>query len=81
MKRKKKVEEEIHVKKEIIRSVFDPPFVSTAASGGVVSCYSIFDTLPIQSSSIGQDIGPQASHDSRRLRLVILCRSAAAYMC
>jgi phosphatidylinositol 4-kinase type 2 len=36
MKRKKKVED-IHVKKEIIRSVFDPPFVSTAASGGVVS--------------------------------------------
>jgi len=38
MKRKKKVEDsDIHVKKEIIRSVFDPPFVSTAASGGVVS--------------------------------------------
>ncbi|KAI0277425.1 hypothetical protein BGY98DRAFT_1089954 [Russula aff. rugulosa BPL654] len=35
MKRKKRVED-IHVKKEIIRSVFDPPFVSTAASGGVV---------------------------------------------
>jgi hypothetical protein len=36
MKRKKKVED-IHVKREILRSVFDPPFVSTAASGGVVS--------------------------------------------
>jgi hypothetical protein len=36
MKRKKKVED-IHVKKEIIRSVFDPPFVSFSASGGVVS--------------------------------------------
>jgi hypothetical protein len=36
MKRKKKVED-IHVKKEIIRSVFDPPFVSAPASGGVVS--------------------------------------------
>ena len=36
MKRKKKVED-IHVKKEIIRSVFDPPFISTAVSGGVVS--------------------------------------------
>lgn len=35
MKRKKKVED-IHVKKEIIRSVFDPPFVSTAVSSGVV---------------------------------------------
>ena len=36
MKRKKKVED-TYVKKEIVRSVFDPPFVSTAASGGVVS--------------------------------------------
>jgi hypothetical protein len=35
MKRKKKVED-IHVKKEIVRSVFDPPFVSTPASGGIV---------------------------------------------
>jgi hypothetical protein len=36
MKRKKKVED-IHVKKEIIRSVFDPPFASFSATGGVVS--------------------------------------------
>jgi len=36
MKRKKKVED-VHVKKEIVRSIFDPPFVSTAASCGVVS--------------------------------------------
>jgi hypothetical protein len=36
MKRKKKVED-IHVKKEIVRSVFDPPFVSNPTSGGVVS--------------------------------------------
>jgi hypothetical protein len=36
MKRKKKVEA-IHVKREIIRSVFDPPFVSNPAGGGVVS--------------------------------------------
>jgi hypothetical protein len=36
MKRKKKVED-IHVKREIIRSVFDPPSVSSPASGGVVS--------------------------------------------
>ena len=36
IKRKKKVED-LHVKREIIRSVFDPPFVSAPASGGVVS--------------------------------------------
>jgi hypothetical protein len=36
MKRKKKVED-IHVKKEIVRSVFDPPSDSTTISGGVVS--------------------------------------------
>ncbi len=36
MKRKKKVED-IHVKREIIRSVFDPLIVATPASGGVVS--------------------------------------------
>ncbi|KAH9998443.1 phosphatidylinositol 3 and 4-kinase-domain-containing protein [Russula compacta] len=35
IKRKKKVED-IHVKKEIIRSVFDPPSVSTTASGGII---------------------------------------------
>ncbi|KAH9040670.1 phosphatidylinositol 3 and 4-kinase-domain-containing protein [Lactarius pseudohatsudake] len=34
IKRKKKVED-IHVKKEIIRSVFDPPFISTPASSVV----------------------------------------------
>jgi hypothetical protein len=39
MKRKKKVED-IHVKREILRSVFDPPFVSTTTSGGVV-CFII----------------------------------------
>jgi hypothetical protein len=27
----------VYVKKEILRSVFDPPFVSTTASGGGVS--------------------------------------------
>ena len=36
MKRKKKVED-IHVRKEIIRSVFDPPFLSVPASSVVVS--------------------------------------------
>jgi len=36
MKRKKKVED-IHVKKEIIRSVFDPTLLPVAASGMVVS--------------------------------------------
>ncbi len=36
MKRKKKVED-IHVKKEIIRSVFDPPFISAPASSMAVS--------------------------------------------
>jgi hypothetical protein len=36
IKRKKKVEN-VYVKKEIIRSVFDPPFVSAPASGGIVS--------------------------------------------
>lgn len=36
MKRKKKVED-IHVRKEIIRSVFDPPFPSVPVSGVVVS--------------------------------------------
>ncbi|KAI0298495.1 phosphatidylinositol 3 and 4-kinase-domain-containing protein [Russula brevipes] len=34
MKRKKKVED-VHVKRKIVRSVFDPPFASTSASGGV----------------------------------------------
>jgi hypothetical protein len=36
MKRKKKVED-IHVRKEIIRSVFDPPFPSVSASSVIVS--------------------------------------------
>ena len=36
IKRKKKVED-IHVKREIIRSVFDPPFTSVPASSVVVS--------------------------------------------
>jgi hypothetical protein len=36
IKRKKKVED-IHVKKEILRSVFDPPFTSVPASSVVVS--------------------------------------------
>ncbi|KAI9509402.1 phosphatidylinositol 3 and 4-kinase-domain-containing protein [Russula earlei] len=35
IKRKKKVED-IHVKKDIVRSVFEPPFVSTTTSGGVI---------------------------------------------
>jgi hypothetical protein len=36
IKRKKKVED-VHVRREIIRSVFDPPFPSAPASGVVVS--------------------------------------------
>ena len=36
IKRKKKVED-IHVKKEIIRSAFDPPYTSIPASSVVVS--------------------------------------------
>jgi hypothetical protein len=38
IKRKKKVED-IHVRREIIRSVFDPPFPSVPASGVVVSVH------------------------------------------
>jgi len=36
MKRKKKVED-IHVKKEVVRTVFDPPFDSATVGGGIVS--------------------------------------------